>query len=245
MVHMSSADQPSPNHARAVPRRVAIIADGNARWAQGRGLPIAAGHDAAADTLSARIADAVQLGVQELGVYVFSTENWCRPVSEVRELMGMFSRRIALEAPELHRQGVRVRFLGRREGVSQALLEQIDRVQDLTETNETLRLFLAFNYGGRAEIIEAAARFSGSTEEEFARGLYVPEMQDPELIVRTGGERRLSNYLLWQSAYSELVFRDELWPDFTRECFLQALQHFSERHRRFGGRVDDLAERPD
>jgi undecaprenyl diphosphate synthase len=240
---MSSAAEPSPNHARAVPRRVALIADGNARWAQGRGLPIAAGHDAAADTLKARIADAVQLGIEELGVYVFSTENWCRPASEVNELMGMFSRRLALEAPELHRQGVRVRFLGRREGVSEELLEQIERVQQLTEPNDRLHLFLAFNYGGRAEIVDAAARFDGSTEEEFARCLYAPEMHDPELIVRTGGEQRLSNYLLWQAAYSELVFRDELWPDFTHAGFLQSLEQFSDRHRRFGGRADDLAER--
>jgi undecaprenyl diphosphate synthase len=240
---MSPADDPNPQHARAVPRHVAIIADGNGRWAQARGLPIAAGHDAAADTLKARVTDAVQLGIQELGVYVFSTENWWRPASEVSELMGMFSRRIALEAPDLHRQGVRVRFLGRRDGVSAELCEQIDRVQDLTEGNETLRLFLAFNYGARAEIVQAAARYRGSSEEEFRRCLYVPEMHDPELIVRTGGEQRLSNYLLWQSAYSELVFRDELWPDFSRECLLHSLQQFRDRRRRFGGRTDDLVER--
>ena len=233
---MSPADQPSPSDARAVPRHVAIIADGNARWAHERGLPVAAGHDAAADTLKARIADALQLGVQELGVYVFSTENWCRPAGEVKELMGMFSRRIALEAVELNEQGVCVRFLGRRDGVPAELLEQIDRAEELTERNQTLRLFLAFNYGGRAEIIQAAARFRGSTEEEFRSCLYVPGMHDPELIVRTGGERRLSNYLLWQSAYSELIFRDELWPDFTHECFMQSLQQFSDRRRRFGGR---------
>jgi undecaprenyl diphosphate synthase len=215
---------------------VAIIADGNGRWAQQRGLPIAAGHDAAADALKARIADAIDLGIRELGVYVFSTENWSRPVEEVAELMGMFSHRIALEASALHRQGVSVRFLGRREGLPVELLDQVDRVQSLTEHNRRLTLFLAFNYGGRAEILQAAKRFEGACEEDFARYLYAPGMHDPEVIIRTGGERRLSNYLLWQSAYSELVFRDELWPEFGREGLQEALDEFNERRRRFGGR---------
>jgi undecaprenyl diphosphate synthase len=215
---------------------VAIIADGNGRWAQQRGLPIAAGHDAAADALKARITDAIDLEIRELGVYVFSTENWSRPIEEVAELMGMFSRRIALEAPALCQQGVRVRFLGRREGLPAELLDQIDRVQSMTEHNRRLTLFLAFNYGGRAEILEAAKRFEGACEEDFARCLYEPDMHDPEVIIRTGGERRLSNYLLWQSAYSELVFRDELWPEFGREALQEALAEFNDRRRRFGGR---------
>ena len=226
-----------------IPRQIAIIADGNGRWAQRHGLPIAAGHDAAADTLSARIRDAIELGVQELAVYVFSTENWSRPASEVAQLMGMFSRRIAIESAELHRLGARVRFIGSRQGLSSELIEQVDHVERLTSSNERLRLFLAFNYGGRAEIVQAAARFRGSTEEEFRRCLYAPEMRDPEMIIRTGGDQRLSNYLLWQSAYSELVFRDELWPDFTREIFEESLLQFNDRRRRFGGRLDDLATR--
>jgi undecaprenyl diphosphate synthase len=181
------------------------------------------------------VEDALELGVEELAVYVFSTENWTRPAAEVSELMGMFSRRIASESPELHRLGVSMRFLGRREELSSELIEQIERAQSLTAHNTRLTLFLAFNYGGRAEIIEAARCFDGDSEEEFRRCLYAPDMHDPEVIIRTGGEQRLSNYLLWQSAYSELVFRDELWPDFTRHALEESLSEFDVRKRRFGG----------
>jgi undecaprenyl diphosphate synthase len=226
---------PSPDAPRPV-RYVAIIADGNGRWASRRGLPIGAGHAAAADTLRARLLDAVELGVQELTVYVFSTENWSRPATEVTELMSMFSRRIAHEAPGLDREGVRVRFIGRRQGLSEDLTSQMDRAQSLTEANRQLTLFIAFNYGGRAEIIDAARGFDGSTDEQFRDRLYAPDMHDPEVIIRTGGEQRVSNFLLWQSAYSELVFRDELWPDFSRRAFQQSLLEFSDRRRRFGGR---------
>jgi undecaprenyl diphosphate synthase len=212
-----------------------VIADGNNRWALQRGLASGAGHAAAADALKGRVTDALELGIEELAVYVFSTENWTRPAGEVGELMAMFSRRIASESSELHGQGVSVRFLGRREGLPVELIEQIDRVQSLTKGNTQLKLFLAFNYGGRAEILEAAKRFDGASEEEFRRCLYAPDMHDPDVIIRTGGERRLSNYLLWQSAYSELVFRDELWPDFTRQAFEQSLVEFDVRERRFGG----------
>jgi undecaprenyl diphosphate synthase len=217
-------------------RYLAIITDGSGRWARERGLPIAAGHDAAADTLKARAGDALELGVQELSVYTFSTENWSRPAQEVEALMEMFTRRISIEAPALHRDGIKLRFVGRREGLPGALLEEMDKAQALTESNERMTLFMAFNYGGHAEILDAARRFTGSTEEEFRRCLYAPEMHDPEVIIRTSGEQRLSNYLLWQSAYSELVFRDELWPDFTREALEQSLAEFAARERRFGGR---------
>jgi undecaprenyl diphosphate synthase len=217
-------------------RYVAIITDGSGRWALKRGLSIAAGHDAAADTLKARIDDALTLGIEELSVYTFSTENWSRPAAEVHALMEMFTRRISIEAPELHRSGVKLRFVGRREGLPVQLLEQLDGAQSLTETNGRMTLFMAFNYGGHAEIIDAARQFDGSTEEEFRRCLYAPEMHDPELIIRTSGEQRLSNYLLWQSAYAELVFRDELWPDFTRAALEDALAEFDSRSRRFGGR---------
>ena len=180
--------------------------------------------------------DALELGIEELAVYVFSTENWSRPADEVAELMEMFSSRLSLEAPELHREGVSVRFLGCREGLPAELVEQMRWVQSLTRRNGRLTLFLAFNYGGRAEIVQAAKRFAGGDEEDFRRCLYAPEMHDPDVIIRTGGERRLSNYLLWQSAYAELVFRDELWPDFTRGALQESLADFSERGRRFGGR---------
>jgi undecaprenyl diphosphate synthase len=148
----------------------------------------------------------------------------------------MFSRRITDETPELHEEGVRLRFIGRHAGLSEELLERMRWAQSLTDANRTITLFVAFNYGGRAEIVDAARRFSGTTEEEFRACLYAPEMHDPDLIIRTSGERRLSNYLLWQSAYSELVFRDELWPDFSREALVQSLAEFSARRRRFGAR---------
>jgi undecaprenyl diphosphate synthase len=217
-------------------RHVAIIADGNGRWARERGLPVNAGHNAAADTLKARLADAPRLGVDELTVYAFSTENWSRPAAEIDGLMEMFCRRIAIEAPGLHEEGVRMRFVGQRAGLPQPLVEQMNRAQALTEANRRLTLFIAFNYGGRAEILQAAKRFDGDSEEEFRRCLYAPEMHEPEVIIRTGAERRLSNFLLWQAAYAELVFRDELWPDFTREVFEECLLQFSDRQRRFGGR---------
>jgi undecaprenyl diphosphate synthase len=217
-------------------RHVAIITDGNGRWAQARGLSVAEGHRAGADTVKARLRDAAQLGVRELTVYSFSTENWSRSAEEVAALMGMFSQRILGETPELHGEGVRMRFVGRREGVRPELVAQMAWAEEHTAANERITLFVAFNYGGRAEIVDAAARYDGGGEEAFRRLLYAPEMHDPDLIIRTGGERRLSNYLLWQSAYSELVFRDELWPDFGREAFEESLAEFEARRRRFGGR---------
>jgi len=217
-------------------RYVAIIADGNRRWAQGQGLPVSAGHDAAADTLSARIRDAARLGIRELTVYVFSTENWSRSNGEIAALMEMLARRLASETPQLHAEGVRMRFIGDRGELSPELVAQMDRSQSLTAENTGLMLFIAINYGGRAEILRAAGRFAAGGEEEFVACLDEPGMHDPELIIRTGGEHRLSNFLLWQSAYSELVFREELWPDFTRECLEQSLAEFHERERRFGGR---------
>jgi undecaprenyl diphosphate synthase len=222
--------------ASAVARYVAIITDGNGRWARARGLSVNDGHSAGADTVKARLRDAAELGIEELTVYSFSTENWSRPIEEVQGLMEMFSRRIAGETPELHEEGVRMRFIGRREGVGRELAGQMDWAEELTRDNSRITLFVAFNYGGRAEIVDAARRFTGSTEEEFRACLYAPEMHDPDIIIRTSGERRLSNYLLWQSAYSELVFRDELWPDFTREALEESLAEFSARRRRFGGR---------
>ncbi len=217
-------------------RYLAIITDGNGRWAREHGVPVNEGHNAGADTVKARLRDAAELGIEELTVYSFSTENWSRPPAEVQGLMEMFSRRIASETPELDQEGVRMRFIGRRDGVSEQLSEQMSWAEALTATNERITLFVAFNYGGRAEILDAALAFQGGDEEDFRQLLYAPEMHDPDLIIRTSGERRLSNYLLWQSAYSELIFREELWPDFTREALEQSLAEFSERRRRFGGR---------
>jgi undecaprenyl diphosphate synthase len=217
-------------------RYVAIITDGNGRWANARGLPVNEGHSAGADTVKARLRDAAELGVQEFTVYSFSTENWSRPAAEVTGLMAMFSQRIAGETPELHEEGVRMRFIGRREGVDASLVKQMEWAEGVTAANTRITLFVAFNYGGRAEILDAAQRYAGGGEEEFRAGLYAPEMHDPDLIIRTSGERRLSNYLLWQSAYSELVFRDELWPDFDRRALEESLAEYAARRRRFGGR---------
>lgn len=217
-------------------RYVAIITDGNGRWAQQRGLPVIEGHQAGADVVKARLRDAVEFGVRELTVYSFSTENWSRPAEEVTALMRMFSQRITNETPELNDEGVRMRFIGRRERVTPALLEQMDWAEQQTAANDRITLYVAFNYGGRAEVLDAAERYSGGGEEAFRRLLYAPEMHDPDLIIRTSGEQRMSNYLLWQGAYSELVFADELWPDFSREAFRAALDEFERRQRRFGAR---------
>jgi undecaprenyl diphosphate synthase len=222
--------------AAARARYVAIITDGNGRWAQDRGLPVLAGHQAGADVVKARLRDAVELGVRELTVYSFSTENWGRPQAEVDGLMAMFAERIDRETPELHQEGVRMRFVGRREGLNDELIRRMDWAEELTGENERITLFVAFNYGGRAEIVDAARTFSGDSEEEFRRHLYAPDMHDPDLLIRTSGELRISNYLLWQLAYAEFVFRDELWPDFTREAFEESLDEYAARRRRFGGR---------
>ena len=218
-------------------RYVAIITDGNGRWARQRGLPELAGHEAGADTVKARLRDAVELGIEELTIYSFSTENWNRPPQEVSGLMAMFVRRIDQETPELDAEGVRMRFIGRREDpVPGKLIERMAWAEGVTAANRRITLFVAFNYGGRAEIIDAARNFTDGDEDEFHRHLYAPEMHDPDLIIRTSGEQRLSNYLLWQGAYAELVFREELWPDFSRQAFEDSLEEYAARQRRFGGR---------
>jgi undecaprenyl diphosphate synthase len=221
----------------AVPSYVAIITDGNGRWAQQRSLAPIEGHEAGADVVKARLRDAAEFGIRELTVFSFSTENWSRPKPEVEGLMRMFGQRIDAETPELNDEGVRMRFVGRREGVPEDLCERMDRAEQMTAANERITLFVAFNYGGRAEIVDAARRFEGDSEEEFREHLYAPEMHDPDLLIRTSGELRISNYLLWQCAYSEFVFRDELWPDFSREAFEASLQEYEARRRRFGARA--------
>jgi undecaprenyl diphosphate synthase len=215
---------------------VAIITDGNGRWAQQRDLPVIEGHEAGADVVKARLRDSAEFGIKELTVYSFSTENWTRPQEEVDGLMAMFAERIDRETPELDEEGVRMRFIGRRAGISAELTERMDWAEQKTDANERITLFVAFNYGGRAEILDAAAAYQGGGEEEFESHLYAPEMHEPDLLIRTSGEQRISNYLLWQCAYSEFVFRDELWPDFTREAFEASLGEYEERQRRFGAR---------
>jgi undecaprenyl diphosphate synthase len=222
--------------APAEARYVAIITDGNGRWAQSRGLPVLAGHEAGADVVKARLKDAVEFGVEELTVYSFSTENWSRSPGEVRGLMAMFAERIDRETPELDDEGVRMRFIGRRDRLDPELLRRMEWAEERTGPNDRITLFVAFDYGGRDEIVHAARSFTGTTEEEFRRHLYAPDMHDPDLLIRTSGEQRVSNYLLWQVAYSEFVFRDELWPDFSREAFRASLDEYAARTRRFGAR---------
>jgi undecaprenyl diphosphate synthase len=210
--------------------------DGNARWAEARGLPVLEGHRRGAKTLKDTVKSAVRLGVRELTVYAFSTENWTRPRAEVEGLMAMFAELIDSETPELDEQGVRMRFIGRRDEVSERLRDRMNWAEAETASNSRMTLFVAFNYGGRAEIMDAAARFQGGSEEDFARLLYAPEMSDPDLLIRTSGELRTSNFLLWQCAYSELIFTDTLWPDFSEDELKAALAEFEERGRRFGAR---------
>jgi undecaprenyl diphosphate synthase len=219
------------------PEYVAIITDGNGRWAKQRDLAVVEGHRAGADIVKARLRDAAEFGIRELTVYSFSTENWTRPREEVDGLMRMFAERIEGETPELKEEGVRMRFIGRREGIDRDLTDRMAWAESETAGNDRITLFVAFNYGGRAEILDAARDFEGGDEEEFRSRLYAPEMHDPDLLIRTSGEQRLSNYLLWQCAYSEFVFRDELWPDFTREAFEASLEEYEERRRRFGART--------
>ena len=236
VVSAVAASQES-GRAAGRPRYVAIITDGNGRWAKQRRLPAIAGHEAGADVVKQTLKDAVSLGIEELTVYSFSTENWSRDDDEVAGLMEMFGRRLEVETPELHAEGVRMRFVGRRdERIAPALLDRMDWAERTTAGNDRITLFVAFNYGGRAEIVDAARTFTGSTEEEFRAHLYAPDMHDPDLLIRTSGEQRISNYLIWQTAYSEFVICDELWPDFSRAVLERAMDEFASRQRRFGGR---------
>jgi undecaprenyl diphosphate synthase len=225
----------APSDTRAA-RYVAIVSDGSARWASGRGLSVKDGHDAAADTVIARIADAVALGIRELTLYAFSTENWQRPEPEVRALLAMLAKRIAADTPTLHVQNVRVRFIGRRDRAGEELASEMHASELLTKDNGGLRVYVAFDYGGRDEIVRAAEHYSSGGEAAFAKLMPSSEMHDPDLVIRTSGEQRLSNFLLWQAAYSELVFRRELWPDFGAEAFEECLAEYAVRQRRFGRR---------
>jgi undecaprenyl diphosphate synthase len=227
---------------RQGPIHVAIITDGNGRWAKARGLPVAAGHRAGAENVRARLRDAVELGIRELTVYALSTENWARPQKEVEDLIDLIAEYIDRVTPELHAENVRLRFIGERgDPVPSSLAERMQWADELTADNDRITLFVPFNYSGRAEILRAAGGFQGTTEDEFRGGLYAPDMHDPQLLIRTGGERRLSNYLLWQVAESELVFSDELWPDFSRGSFEEAIEQFRRREK---GRESDDGDVP-
>jgi undecaprenyl diphosphate synthase len=224
-------------------RTVAIIMDGNGRWAGRRGLSVAEGHRAGTRALRRTVEAAIDLGLETLVVYAFSTENWSRPPGEVDSLMDIFGETIERELPDLVRQGVRTRFIGRRDRASAELREQMERLEEETAANERLNLWVALDYGGRAELVEAARRLveagidpSEIDENVLQANLYAPELPDPDLLIRTSGERRISNFLLWQLAYSELVFTDTLWPDFGRPELEQALAAYASRRRRFGGR---------
>jgi len=226
-----------------VARSVAIIMDGNGRWARRRGLPVAAGHRAGTRALRRTVEAALDLGVESLAVYAFSTENWSRPREEIDALMDVFAETIDREFPDLVEQGVRVRFLGRRDRAPETLQRKMAGLERQTAENDRLRLWIAFDYGGRAEIVEAARRIAESgvdpreiDENVVAANLYSPDMPDPDLLIRTSGELRISNFLLWQAAYSELVFVDRLWPDFEPRDLHEALAAYANRRRRFGGR---------
>ena len=217
--------------------------DGNGRWAAARGLPVADGHREGARALRRTVEAAIDLGVGSLAVYAFSTENWARPADEVESIMELLDETIDRELPDLAKQGVRTRFFGRRDRIPEPLQRKMEALEAETAANDRLQLWIAFDYGSRAELVEAARRLVAEcvgvgevTEEAVAQRLFAPELPDPDLVIRTSGEQRLSNFLLWQSAYAELVFTDTYWPDFGEEELRSALEEYARRGRRFGAR---------
>ncbi|HET7478530.1 MAG TPA: polyprenyl diphosphate synthase [Rubrobacteraceae bacterium] len=225
-----------------MPRNVAIIMDGNGRWAQRRWLPRAAGHRAGVSVLTPLLEAAGEAGVKTLTLYAFSTENWARPVDEVDTLMSLFLETARRKVPELNERGARLRFLGRREHLPESVQAAMLEAEDLTAHNDRLEVYIALNYGGRSEIVDAARRIvaDGLTPEEvdeatFASYLYAPEVPEVDLLIRTSGELRVSNFLLWQIAYAEFYITDTLWPDFSREEFFHAIESYASRSRRRGG----------
>jgi len=246
--HTSVKDIPEIDRLR-VPAHIAIIMDGNGRWAAARGLPRAAGHRAGRDAIRPTIEGCREVGVQILTLYAFSTENWRRPRDEVGALMDLLRESLIQEAEELHRNGIRLRISGDVGALSNAVRREIERVEALTEGNQALILNFALNYGARAELVRAARRLAARArdgmlapeaidEAVLMAELYTADLPDPDLIIRTGGEQRLSNFLLWQAAYAELYFADVLWPDFGREHLYAAVAEFQRRQRRFGGTAE-------
>jgi undecaprenyl diphosphate synthase len=234
-----AAARPEPVPAE-VPHAVAIVMDGNGRWATAHGVCVAEGHRAGSRALRPVVETAIDVGVESLAVYAFSTENWTRPGDEVEALMEIFGETIDRELVDLAKEGVRTRFVGRRDRAPDWLRTKLAGLEAATATETRLNLWIAFDYGGRAELVEAARRIAESgaevDEESFSRYLYAPEMPDPDLVIRTSGELRVSNFLLWQSAYAEFAFIDTLWPDFGPEEFRAAIEDYASRRRRFGGR---------
>jgi undecaprenyl diphosphate synthase len=230
-----------------VPRHIACVMDGNGRWAQRRGLKRTDGHAAGEEALFDAVEGALELGVQWFTVYAFSTENWKRPADEVRYLMGFNERILLGHRDDMAARGVRMRFVGRRDWrVPKRLLRHMDDTVALTQHNRRMTFTIAFNYGGRAEIVDAVralvdegVRADKITEKAIRSRMYDPEMPDPDLMVRTSGEYRISNFLLWELAYSELVFTDVLWPDFRRQHLFDAVREYQQRERRYGGILDD------
>jgi len=225
-------------------RVVAIIMDGNGRWAEAHGTTVAEGHRAGARALRRTVEAAIDLGIETLVVYAFSTENWTRPTDEIADLMVLLSETIEEELPDLAKQGVRTRFLGRRDRIDPAIQEQMRALEDETASLDTLALWIAFDYGGRAEIVEAARRLveegipaEDVDEAALTERLYAPELGDIDLLIRASGELRISNFLLWELAYSELVFTDTLWPDFDVDDLRAAVEAYAARQRRFGARA--------
>ncbi len=224
-----------------IPTHVAIIMDGNGRWARARGLPRLAGHRAGTENLRRIIEACVEFGIRYLTIYAFSTENWARPKDEVEGLMGILEEVIDREVPELHQQGVQIRHIGALEGIRPELQRKIQEAVELTRHNQRLVLVVAFNYGGRAEIVHAVRQMLAAglkpedvTEATVAQYLYTAGIPDPDLVIRTSGEQRISNFLLWQTAYSEWYFTPVYWPDFDKEELRKALEAYSRRERRFG-----------
>lgn len=224
-----------------VPRHVAIIMDGNGRWAKERGLPRIAGHRAGTENIRRVLRACIKYGIEILTIYAFSTENWKRPKEEVGGLMRILEEAIERELPELHKNGVKLMHIGRLEGLSEGIKRKIREAIELTKNNERIVLNIAFNYGGRAEIVDAVRRIieegvesEGIDEALFSRYLYTADLPDPDLIIRTGGELRLSNFLIWQGAYAEYYSTPTYWPDFDEEELYKALLDYSKRERRFG-----------
>ena len=231
-----------------VPRHVAIIMDGNGRWAAARGLPRVEGHRRGVEAVRRTVRAAIEIGIQYLTIFSFSAENWSRPASEIGELMGLLRRFIRNDLAELHKRNVRVRVIGERAGLDPDIERLLVEAEELTKNNDGLTLVVAFNYGARQEITRAARRIAEQvvqgrlapddiTAETFGGFLDAPDVPDPDLIIRTSGEQRLSNFLLWQSAYSELVFVPIYWPDFDRATLEAAIGEYQQRERRFGGLV--------
>ena len=229
-----------------IPAHVGVIMDGNGRWAQARGKPRTEGHVAGVRALRALVESCINYGIGYLTVFSFSSENWTRPKDEISFIFGLLRRFVASDLEKLHRNNVRVKIIGSREGLDDGLRRLIAEVEATTALNTGLQLQVAFNYGGKAEIADAVRRIAGLvaagrlkaediTEETIGRALYTAGMPDPDIIIRTSGEQRISNFMLWQSAYSELVFVEENWPDFNEAAFVRVLEEYSGRDRRYGG----------